>query len=483
MSELGFLAFGFDEEVDPVEAVQKTAASIENITRELDERGITAFALQADSAPEVEQRLLMREVNAAIDEIVERYLPEDDDAKKRVVSNIFRQFEASRKLAAEVGSYDHWDDTLLCPGFSPNAHRGGHIAGAHGMSGMRLSRNPDAKCDMHGATGISVRDPNPEVAKMARAISDHISATGGFSSRVMGERPEYGSREERGQHHAELLQQHEEAVRMAREGGIQEALPGFESRVKEGAEAPGRQWAQNYPGRYYQIGQEGLNFNPIRPDISPYGWVGPDAAGMETIYCGKCGRRHEEEGCGGQDTWTRENMRPGLAPAKASIHEAATGTGLLDPEVKLTPESRSGIKAGTHCKFCAEPLDRPEVPDPNQPIEPEGAHRSCLDSRIYGGTWCSGCDQPIASDDADAVQLKRTRMHQPCAKEFLDTYGKDEYMQRYIQGDSDEQLEEFRRQRAEEYKKKKEEEAAAAAAALRESVDAPPPSNGRGSSN
>lgn len=94
MSELSFLFFG--EEENPVEKAQKTAKAVEAVNRELTDRGIFAYVLNADSLPEAEQRLANREIDATINDLVARYMPGDEGAKARLVSSIFKQFEAAK---------------------------------------------------------------------------------------------------------------------------------------------------------------------------------------------------------------------------------------------------------------------------------------------------------------------------------------------------------------------------------------------------
>lgn len=94
MSDLGFLSY--EEELDPVEQAQKTAKAASSVRKELEDRGILAFVMMADSLPEAEQRLAMRDVDSTIDDVLSRHMPGDEGAKARLVSNIFKQFESAQ---------------------------------------------------------------------------------------------------------------------------------------------------------------------------------------------------------------------------------------------------------------------------------------------------------------------------------------------------------------------------------------------------
>lgn len=88
---------------DPADSARKAGAALSRARHEVDKQGIKPFLFHAGSIDEFDQRILMRDVSAALDDAAEKYLNEISDGRAKLARSLKREFEAS--IQVEAGYY------------------------------------------------------------------------------------------------------------------------------------------------------------------------------------------------------------------------------------------------------------------------------------------------------------------------------------------------------------------------------------------
>lgn len=100
MSGISFLDF---EGSDPVAEQRRAGQAIAKTKHELDRRGFRAFIMHASSVEELRQRMILSEVDAAVDDVVRQHMNFVSDAKNKIGKAFEREWIAANSCNCGPG--------------------------------------------------------------------------------------------------------------------------------------------------------------------------------------------------------------------------------------------------------------------------------------------------------------------------------------------------------------------------------------------